>query len=95
MPRQPNNCADVRDGSHPQKNRTAPKIILAIEPEIRENKTMKPYITSWRAKERIETLDLPLAEDHDQPLWVKRNPDVFERELERLNRVERRNLRSR
>ena len=56
---------------------------------------MKPYITSWRAKERIETLDLPLAEDHDQPLWVKRNPDVFERELERLNRVERRNLQSR
>jgi hypothetical protein len=53
------------------------------------------YTTSWRAKERIETLDLPLAEDHDQPLWVKRNPDVFERELERLNRVERRNLRSR
>ena len=53
------------------------------------------YTISWRAKERIETLDLPLAEDHDQPLWVKRNPDVFERELERLNRVERRNLRSR
>jgi hypothetical protein len=53
------------------------------------------YTTSWRAKERIETLDLPLAEDHDQPLWVKRNPDVFERELERLNRVERRNLQSR
>ena len=53
------------------------------------------YTTSWRAKERIETLDLPLTEDHDQPLWVKRNPDVFERELERLNRVKRRNLQSR
>ena len=53
------------------------------------------YTTSWRAKERIETLDLPLAEDNDQPLWVKRNPDVFERELELLNRVERRNLQSR
>lgn len=40
------------------------------------------YTTSWRAKERIETLDLPLAEDHDHPVWVKRPKDAFERELE-------------
>ena len=47
---------------------------------------------SWRAKERIETLDLPLAEDHDHPVWVKkvkREPDIYERELERLNRLSR------
>jgi len=47
---------------------------------------------SWRVKERIETLDLPLAEDNDHPVWVKRTPklpDAYERELERLNRAER------
>jgi len=48
------------------------------------------HTTSWRAKERIETLDLPLAEDHDHPVWVKRPKDAFERELERLNRTEKR-----
>jgi len=47
------------------------------------------YTISWRAKERIETLDLPLAEDHDHPVWVKRNPDIYEREVARLNRLER------
>jgi len=46
--------------------------------------------TNWRVKERIETLDLPLAEDHDHPVWVKRNPDIYEREVERINRAERR-----
>ena len=63
---------------------------------------------SWRAKERVETLDLPLAEDNSGPLWVKRPKgavrgpraiirpaDVFERELERLNRIEKRNRWSR
>jgi len=45
--------------------------------------------TNWRVKERIETLDLPLAEDHDHPVWVKRNPDIYEREVARLNRLER------
>ena len=39
------------------------------------------YTTSWRAKERIETLDLPLAEDPDQPVWVKRDPDELEDNL--------------
>jgi hypothetical protein len=53
------------------------------------------YTKSWRAKERIETLDLPLAEDNSGPLWVKRPKDVFERELERLNRTEKRNRWSR
>jgi len=50
------------------------------------------YTQSWRVKERIETLDLPRAEDNDHPVWVKRTPklpDAYERELERLNRAER------
>lgn len=53
------------------------------------------YTKSWRAKERIETLDLPIAEDNSGPLWVKRPKDAFERELERLNREEKRNRWSR
>ena len=42
---------------------------------------------SWRDEEREATLDYPLAVDREDPAY-QHNPDVYERQLERLNRLE-------
>lgn len=47
------------------------------------------YTRSWRDQVREDQCDYPLGVDRDDPAY-KLNPDVYERELERLNRMERR-----
>ena len=42
---------------------------------------------SWRDEEREATLDYPLAVDREDPAY-QQNPNAYERELERLNRLE-------
>ena len=46
------------------------------------------YTRSWRDEEREATLDLPLGIDREDPAY-RQNPDVYEREIERMNRAER------
>ena len=42
---------------------------------------------SWRDEEREATLDYPIGVDREDPAY-QHNPDVYERQLERLNRLE-------
>ena len=45
------------------------------------------YTTSWRNEERLQTLDLPLGIDPWDPAY-QRNPEAYERDIERMNRAE-------